>query len=169
MDHNTKTYVLYWIHSRLHTDYNTQGYIGVTSNFKKRMQDHARKSNPHLDNAKIKYGWSNLSKTILVSDLDEEAILLLEEMLRPKENIGWNVTVGGGKPPARPGNKSTLGKCNEYANNYKGPIKATCLKTNKVIQLLNKQDIIENGFSPSHVYAVITGKRKHHLGYTFER
>ncbi len=42
---------------------------------------------------------------ILANDLDFESACLLEEMLRPKENMGWNIAKGGSIPPNPKGKK----------------------------------------------------------------
>jgi len=96
-----ENYVVYWVHLPEHTDYNTQGYIGITNNFNKRLVQHKRKPpNPHFRSAILKYSWDNLVKEAVVINIDKEAAILLEEMLRPKENIGWNTAMGGGVAPS---------------------------------------------------------------------
>lgn len=89
------TYSLYWIHLENHTNYNAQGYIGVSKHFEKRIKEHRYQSNPRVKFAADKYGWKNLKFTVLAKELDKEAVLLLEEMLRPTEFIGWNLAIGG--------------------------------------------------------------------------
>lgn len=82
----------------------TQGYVGVTNDTKTRWNDHnKRPSNLHIERAIKKYGWDSLVKeVILISSRDY--CLDIEVQLRPKNQIGWNVVLGGGNPP------STLGK-----------------------------------------------------------
>jgi len=77
------------------------GYIGITKNTKNRFQQHTwkrKKSNRHLRFALKKYG-DQIKFSVLASGLDKEAAELLEEILRPTPNIGWNITAGGGIPP----------------------------------------------------------------------
>jgi predicted GIY-YIG superfamily endonuclease len=105
-------YTLYWICSPNHTDYNTQGYIGVTKNFDKRMREHYSAPNPILYKAIKKYTWEVLIKQPLVVSIDEELALLAEEMLRPNDKIGWNIIRGGGKPPLPTGKQSIGNKSN---------------------------------------------------------
>lgn len=100
---------VYWIRHADHTDLITQGYIGVTSSFDKRMKTHQKQNkNRHFSNAIKKYGWSNLIKEqILIAD--EDYCLNVESQLRPNNNIGWNLAKGGGKPPLAIGNTYKLG------------------------------------------------------------
>ena len=89
-------YCVYWISTKGHTDYNSQGYVGITNNINKRFKEHQKKTGSHLQRAITKYGWSNLNKTILVSNVDKELAMLVESMLRPNMQIGWNIASGGG-------------------------------------------------------------------------
>lgn len=89
-------YCVYWLSAPQHTDYNTEGYVGISLNVKERWKQHSKKTNIHLTRAIKKYGWCNINKQVLVDNLDEEAALLLEEMLRPTNQIGWNIAIGGG-------------------------------------------------------------------------
>ena len=91
-------YSVYHIHVEPSLDL---GYIGITKNTKNRFQQHTwkrRKSNRHLRFALKKYG-DQIKFSVLASGLDKEAAELLEEILRPTSNIGWNITAGGGIPP----------------------------------------------------------------------
>ena len=81
------------------------GYIGITNNTKLRFSQHGWKrknSNCHLQNAFAKYG-DAVKFSVLAKDLDFEAASLIEEMLRPKPNIGWNIAIGGSLPPSPKG------------------------------------------------------------------
>ena len=116
------TYSLY--HIGIDPDLNA-GYIGITCNPKARFIQHGyskTRSNAHLKNALLKYG-KDVFKRIVVSNLDKEAAELLEEMLRPKPNMGWNITKGGGIPPNPKGKersaeyRSNISKAKIGANN----------------------------------------------------
>lgn len=90
---------VYWIRHPDHTDMFTQGYIGVSNNADKRFKQHLeKKQNKHLTNAINKYGWGNLLKTQIVI-ANKDYCFNLEQQLRPKENIGWNIAMGGKIPP----------------------------------------------------------------------
>jgi hypothetical protein len=96
---------VYWIRASHHSDVTLEGYVGVSKHAQKRwLYGHSwahRKGchdNPRLANAISKYGWDNLIKTVLVV-ADEKYCYDLERKLRPTEGVGWNLTIGGGKPP----------------------------------------------------------------------
>ena len=96
---------VYWIRALHHSDVTSEGYVGVSKHAQKRwLYGHSwahrkgRHDNTHLSNAITKYGWDSLIKTVLVV-ADEEYCYDLERKLRPTENVGWNLTIGGGKPP----------------------------------------------------------------------
>lgn len=77
------------------------GYIGITKNPELRFSQHGwrrKKSNAHLRNALSKYK-DQVKFVVLAEGLDFEAACLLEEMLRPHENMGWNIARGGSIPP----------------------------------------------------------------------
>jgi predicted GIY-YIG superfamily endonuclease len=93
---NKKAY-LYWIHLSEHTL--QEGYVGVSTNPKKRFNQHRWQSqiqnhrNPHLQSAIGKYG-EKLSLTVLEYS-DKETCYEREAELRPDRNIGWNIATGG--------------------------------------------------------------------------
>lgn len=96
---------VYWIRAAHHSDVTAEGYVGVSKDAKKRWlygHDWAHRNNRHdnlrFSNAIDKHGWENLIKTILVV-ADEAYCYDLERKLRPVDSIGWNLVMGGGKPP----------------------------------------------------------------------
>lgn len=96
---------VYWIRAAHHSDMTLDGYVGVSKNAQKRwLYGHSwahrkgRHDNAKMANAISKYGWDNLIKTVLVV-ADENYCYDLERKLRPTDNIGWNLVIGGGKPP----------------------------------------------------------------------
>lgn len=101
-------YIVYWIKCCEHNNYSTQGYVGITKNVSKRFKQHrTRACNPHFQNAINLHGWDNLVKEVLACNLDKEAAELVELMLRPTRNIGWNVNEGGLAVPSNLGYKIT--------------------------------------------------------------
>lgn len=97
--------VVYWIAHKSHTDMFSQGYIGVSNNHTKRWYAHSWKTeNVHFFNAIKKYGWDNLDRKIILI-AEDDYCLDIEKKLRPSKNIGWNIAVGGGKPPSSLGKK----------------------------------------------------------------
>ena len=96
---------VYWIRAPHHSDVTLEGYVGVSKNAQKRwLYGHSlahrkgRHDNPKMANAISKYGWDNLIKTLLVV-AKENYCYDLERKLRPSNNIGWNLIIGGGQPP----------------------------------------------------------------------
>jgi len=96
---------VYWIRAKHHSDMMTEGYVGVSKDANKRWkyghswaQKNNRHDNPLFSNAIAKHGWDNLVKDILVI-ASQEYCYELERKLRPEDEIGWNLVVGGGKPP----------------------------------------------------------------------
>ena len=94
---------VYWIRLPEHTDMFSQGYIGVSKNVKTRWARHEKDSlknkheNAHLANAILKYGKNLIKEVILIAS--EEYCYVVEKLLREKENVGWNLNIGGTKPP----------------------------------------------------------------------
>ena len=101
---------VYWICHPDHTDIFSQGYVGVSNRFSRRLYEHKKLTkNTILKLAIQKYGWENLIKQqVLIADSDY--CLEMESKLRPKDSIGWNITIGGGKTPVVYGNKWNVGK-----------------------------------------------------------
>lgn len=98
-----KTYCLYWIHYPDQTSPESEGYIGITSDFSKRIQTHSRYTKyAHIKN-RIDSG---AIVTILQENLSKEQAESLEAQYRPVENIGWNLAKGGNIPPSRAGKVS---------------------------------------------------------------
>lgn len=102
---------VYWVRCKWHTNYFTQGYIGISSNIDRRFKEHKSKgasSSQHLKNAIDKYK-EDIVFDILFSGLEEELALLIELELRSEPSIGWNIAMGGGLPPRMWGNKYRAG------------------------------------------------------------
>jgi group I intron endonuclease len=115
-------YSLY--HIGIDADLST-GYIGISRSPELRFSQHQwqrKESNQHLKNAMQKYG-KDVFKRVVFCNLDKEAAALLEEMLRPEPNIGWNITKGGGIPPSPKGKtrsaeyRANISKAKMGANN----------------------------------------------------
>lgn len=95
-------YIVYWIYRSCHTNILEEGYIGVTDNIKRRMKEHKnQKQNPHLERAFNKY--DDMIIDIITLNFSEEYCYYIEYLLRPNEKIGYNIAIGGGKPPSAKG------------------------------------------------------------------
>lgn len=92
-------YYLYWIHRDCHTSVKTEGYVGITKDYKNRFRVHRydakHKNSYHLHHALNKY--DNISFDIICVGTMSN-ILDLEFKLRPREHIGWNILRGGATP-----------------------------------------------------------------------
>ena len=95
---------IYWIKLEDHKDMTEEGYIGVSANIDRRFKDHLREmkngghTNPILNNVFEKYGEDKI-KMQLVLEGEEDYCYLMEQKLRPEKDIGWNIAIGGSKPP----------------------------------------------------------------------
>lgn len=103
--------VLYWVRLNEHTDIFTQGYVGVTPNFAKRLKEHK---------VKFKSMWDKIvMKTILIAD--DAYCYQIENKLRPTRNIGWNKAPGGWRNNSMFGVENpNYGKYGEEAPNFIG-------------------------------------------------
>jgi len=114
---------VYWIHLPDHTDVYSQGYVGVSNNPTRRLQEHKNSTdNKHLSSALTKYSDSVLQTVIFNGD--SESCYLYEERLRPTTNIGWNINRGGTNPPSRIGWTPTANTLQKRSNSLKGIIRS---------------------------------------------
>jgi hypothetical protein len=89
--------VVYWIHHVDHIDPYSEGYIGVTVNFDRRIKTHIKhvKKNDHL-NEHLQNNLLNENVKITILHEDEEEVCYdLERKYRPDLYIGWNISRGG--------------------------------------------------------------------------
>lgn len=97
------TYV-YWIHHKNHIDMFSEGYIGVSNNVQKRFLQHCKllKNNKH-ENRHFQNAYNQIDNLdIVVSTIiigNNNYCYEIEEKLRPQLNVGWNIAIGGAKPP----------------------------------------------------------------------
>ena len=96
---------LYWIRAPHQSNFMEEGYIGVARDVNRRWkyghhwaQKKKRHENPRLSNAIEKYGWDSLVKEVLVV-APELYCYNLEAKIRSSTGIGWNLAIGGQKPP----------------------------------------------------------------------
>lgn len=94
---------VYWIRKKDFKDVFSEGYVGVTSKTaEERFDRHyqGKKSfKGKLYNTLNKYPKDDfIVETICISD--SEYCYWLENQLRPIKNLGWNIAIGGSKPPS---------------------------------------------------------------------
>lgn len=101
---------VYWIHLPEHSNIFSEGYIGVSTDVTTRIYEHHRlmrkgdHENSVLINVYKKY--SNQLITDILINASEEYCYEIEEILRPRDHIGWNINKGGDKPPSQKGKKA---------------------------------------------------------------
>ena len=95
---------IYWLRHKEHTCMFTQGYIGVSKNVKERIRHHFINANGGYHSDKVlskaitKYGKDQIIvETILCAD--NKYCYEIEQKLRPKSFIGWNMREGGYHTP----------------------------------------------------------------------
>jgi len=81
-------YLIYWIHNENETDIETQGYVGITNNLKRRIREHS---------TKINFLEGRIVDIFLCGE--KSYCKEIEYKLRPKKYIGLNIASGGGIPP----------------------------------------------------------------------
>lgn len=103
-------HVVYWIHDASEVDVHTEGYVGVSGEFERRISS-------HRNGTANKNTFTALQKPTtcieIIFEGDESSCYAFEESLRPKWNIGWNFAPGGYKPPSPLGNKERAAKAAE--------------------------------------------------------
>lgn len=135
------TYSVY--HFYISPDLNT-GYVGVSKDTNFRYKHHLsrkKKSNPILNNAFNVYG-DSIKFQVIAKNLELDAALLLEQMLRPTSNIGWNQQPGGNIPPDPSGKSRSI----EYRQNIsrsKLGEKNPAWGTHPIFSKIHKQKISE--------------------------
>lgn len=142
---------LYWIHHKDHNDIKTQGYVGISSNFLKRIKTHLKNpKNKHLKNALKKYQNDIIFDIILEENKD--FCLFLEEELRPEKNIGWNIAKGGGVPPSRKG--TTFIMSEKHKNNIKNSRKGNFRTGIKLKKETKDKIAFSNAISKGRKYLI---------------
>lgn len=93
-DWTQTTDIVYWIHTPEHSDPRTQGYIGITSDIKSRINAHLKRPNVIVGAAMRKYDEEAIVFSVLFEG-DRDTCLAIEHHLRPSRGLGWNIDVGG--------------------------------------------------------------------------
>jgi hypothetical protein len=153
---------VYWVRQAEHTDIFSQGYVGITNNFTRRMKDHKRGGeNAYFRNAINMYGWDNLVKEVIVI-AEEDYCLDLEKKLRPTNEIGWNLTQGGGIPPSFLGKK----RSDSFVLKLKNRVFSDETKKKMSIAMTGNQNNLGNKRSAETKKKLSEGKlgNKHCLG-----
>jgi len=124
---------VYWIHLPEHTDKSSQGYIGITTDLKRRWRDHKSKHSKSyiLKNAINKYGDSLVWEPIH-TNLTYDDACAYEIKYRPTEHIGWNIKEGGGNSLLPQSVKDKISKAHKgkvLTQEHKDNISKNCCMT----------------------------------------
>lgn len=157
-------YCLYWIHYPDQTNPMLEGYIGITGDFRTRIETHSKNTKyAHIKN-RIDSG---AIATIIQENLTKEQAENLEMIHRPEENIGWNIAKGGNIPPSRKGKvspKSLLKGDDRTEKQKQGSIKQAAKLRGRITSnaitvtlfgntyLSAKEAMLKLGWSTSHYY-----------------
>ncbi len=114
------TFDVYWIHHKNHYDVLSDGYVGISSNVDERFKKHKKlNTNKHLSNSILKYK-DNVMFDVIHSGLEQELAEFVEFEYRSKENIGWNIAIGGGIPPNAKGRKKSKQSIDKWRDTRHG-------------------------------------------------
>lgn len=95
---------IYWLRHKDHTCLLSQGYVGVSKNPKERIRHHFKNAfggyhtDKSLTKAIKKYGKENIVVEIILI-AENSYCYQVEQKLRPKSFIGWNMREGGYHTP----------------------------------------------------------------------
>lgn len=114
---------VYWLHLETHTDIATEGYVGITTlGVEERYRRHVSASKRLTGRgARVRYAISKHSSQIVVTTLLEGSVeycQYIENRLRPRESVGWNLAIGGAATAA--GRKNSEEHIRKVAEANKG-------------------------------------------------
>lgn len=147
---------VYWLHLPEHTDFYSQGYIGVSRDPITRLWNHCNdtKKNTHCNpllSRIIKKYHNVLVQTIIFEGLEEDCFKY-EETLRPTKHIGWNINKGGSCPPSALGriltesHKQKISKGNtgkKHPHTPEAKLKISMFNKGKTLTETHKQKVRE--------------------------
>ena len=146
---------VYWIHLPEHSDITKEGYVGYSSRdpavrYLEHVADSRCKTSKSeiLKRAIIKYGDKLICRTLVEGS--EEYCLLIENKLRPTRQLGWNIAIGGGKPPSWLGKKQSEQTIQEKSLRLQGIAPPNCDKV-KAKRAKTRHDKGIWNYSPSEI------------------
>ena len=90
--------IIYWIHYPEHTDPLTEGYVGITNDFERRISEHKKTAIKNPVTPKDQALAGERAHEIIIDMIFEgtpSECAAEEYRLRPTKNIGWNILYGG--------------------------------------------------------------------------
>lgn len=98
--------VVYWLYDKNCKNIETDGYVGISVEPETRLIAHEKNE---------RFNRPFCMEILKSATLNECRII--ERQLRPKENIGWNIAAGGGRPPVQKNQKQIIcDKCGKVSN-----------------------------------------------------
>ena len=147
---NYREATIYWIHLATHTDIESEGFIGVSTNYLKRYKVHRNASikNTHT-NQQLATAFN--THTDIVVDVfmmgTKSFCHQIEAKLRPTPNIGWNVAPGGKVGPGWAKGKNIVGGRRSIAHQPNRPFCKLCKSA-----LAKANGVTKNKFKKWHKY-----------------
>ncbi len=149
-------YIVYWIHRSCHTNILVEGYIGVTDNLSNRLKYHINKNqNQHLKRAFDKY--DDFTISIITLNWSRSYCDYIEYLLRPEKNIGYNIAIGGGKPPSpkgkignrkgKPSPRKGISRTEEEKNKISKTAKGRIAWNKDKTGIYSKESILKNSLA----------------------
>jgi hypothetical protein len=141
---------IYWIHLTSHTDIESQGFVGVSTNYLKRYKVHRNSSfkNTHT-NQKLATAFTTHSD--IVVDVFMVGIKTycyqIEAQLRPTPNIGWNISPGGKVGPGWAKGKNIVAGRRSIVHQPNRPFCKLCKSA-----LAKANGVTKNKFKKWHKY-----------------
>jgi hypothetical protein len=162
---NYREATIYWIHLTTHTDIESEGFIGVSTNYLKRYKVHRNASikNTHT-NQQLATAFN--THTDIVVDVfmmgTKSFCHQIEAKLRPTPNIGWNVAPGGKVGPGWAKGKNIVGGRRSIAHQPNRPFCKLCKSA-----LAKANGVTKNKFKKWHKYCSGCAKAAYNPKYGY--
>ena len=146
-----------------------EGYIGVTNNIKHRLYRHKR--SPYVVGRALRKHKDAYLEVLVYST--QEECLNLENKLRPREQMGLNITTGGGTMPSAKGrvlteeHKAKIGKANSVTARCK-EVYVWMHKDGREEEMTMYDLRMKHNITQSSLSAVKLGKRKTACGWSLK-
>jgi hypothetical protein len=155
---------VYWIHLATHTDIESEGFVGVSTNYLKRFQTHRNASikNTHT-NQQLATAFNTHSDIVVdVFMMGTKSFCYqIEATLRPRPNIGWNLAPGRIIGLSWASN-TTRGGRRSIAHQPNRPFCKQCKSA-----LAKANGITKNGFKKWHKYCSGCAKAAYNPKYGY--
>lgn len=158
-------YTVYWLHFP-HQQSTDQGYVGVTSNLSRRLQQHKsniKRNRP--DKVLTKHltlsDWENIQCDVLMTG-DKNQCFARELELRPVPNIGWNERSGGNLTVHSEASKQAMSIKNTGKPSARKGVSNTPEHVNKMVQTRKANDTYKHTEESKEAIRLATEYEKSH-------